>query len=201
MEVLAATIKRHPLATLVTVGKSTGVSASHIPLLYSADSSLGILRGHMARANRQWSDYLSGSEALAIFAGPQHYISPAWYASKKEHGRVVPTWNYVVVHVHGTLTLRQDPEWLLENVEALTNSQERHMDTPWQVSDAPPEFVDGLVKAIVGIEFKISRAQGKWKLSQNRSDADRMGVIAALEASSSTDARAMASLIHASLSE
>ena len=114
--------------------------------------------------------------ALAIFTGPQHYISPNWYPSKHEDGKVVPTWNYIVVHVHGTLAIKDDPEWLLENVTALTDKQEAASPTPWRVTDAPPGYTQNLLKSIVGVELTITRWEGKWKLSQNRSQPDREAV-------------------------
>ena len=185
----------HPLATLVTAG-SGGLAASHLPLLYyRAEAGSGVLRGHMARANPQWREVLPGSEALAIFGGPQHYISPNWYPSKQEHGKVVPTWNYVVVHAHGTLTIRNEPEWLLENVRALSDVHESTSEAPWQVTDAPPEFITNMLKAIVGVEVTITRLEGKWKVSQNRPVADRHGVIRGLESIASPEAAAMAALV------
>ena len=185
----------HPLAALVTAG-SGGLAASHLPLLYCrAEGGHGVLRGHMARANPQWREVLPGSEALAIFGGPQHYISPNWYPSKQEHGKVVPTWNYVVVHAHGPLKIRNEPEWLLENVRALSDVHESTSETPWRVADAPPEFIANLLKAIVGVELTITRLEGKWKVSQNRPVADRHGVIRALESIDSPEADAMAALV------
>ncbi|MBK5295055.1 MAG: FMN-binding negative transcriptional regulator [Acidobacteriia bacterium] len=181
LEVLAVAIERHPLAALVTLGPAARISASHLPLLfYPAEGPMGTLRGHMARANPQWIDHVPGSEALAIFAGPQHYISPNWYPSKKEHGKVVPTWNYVVVHARGQVTFPQDPQWLLANVTALTDAQEKHSEDAWKVSDAPADFIGGLLRAIVGIELRITSLEGKWKASQNRPEEDRRGVMAAL---------------------
>ncbi|HEY6987827.1 MAG TPA: FMN-binding negative transcriptional regulator [Bryobacteraceae bacterium] len=194
-EIIEAAMASHPLATLVTAG-SGGLEASHLPLLYyPAESGRGVLRGHMARANPQWREVLPGSEALAIFGGPQHYISPNWYPSKQEHGKVVPTWNYVVIHAHGPLKIRNEPEWLLENVRALSDVHESASETPWRVADAPPEFIANLLKAIVGVELTITRLEGKWKVSQNRPIADRHGVIRGLESIASSDADAMAALV------
>lgn len=181
-EVLEAAIANYPLATLVTIG-AQGIGASHLPLLHhSAGDAPGVLRGHLARANPQWQEYLPESEALAIFNGPQHYITPGWYPSKQEHGRVVPTWNYVTVHVRGKLTFHTDPAWLLENVRALTDSQEAANQPPWRVSDAPEDYIGKMLGAIVGVELRIGGWEGKWKLSQNRPEADRQGVIGGLEA-------------------
>jgi transcriptional regulator len=198
-ETLEAAMAGHPLATLVTIG-SGRLEASHIPLLYyRTETGLGVLRGHLARANQQWRNLVPASEALAIFSGPQHYVSPAWYPSKQEHGKVVPTWNYVVVHAHGALSLRNEPEWLLENVRALSDAHESSSEMPWQVADAPPEFIQNLLKAIVGVELTINRLEGKWKVSQNRPIPDREGVVRGLEALDSPDARDMAELVKANL--
>jgi len=194
-EILEAAMVSHPLAALVTAG-SGGLAASHLPLLYyRAEGGHGVLRGHMARANRQWREVLPGSEALAIFGGPQHYVSPTWYPSKQEHGKVVPTWNYVVIHAHGMLTVRNEPEWLLENVRALSERHESTNEAPWQVADAPPEFIANLLKAIIGVELTITRLEGKWKVSQNRPIPDRRGVISGLESIASPEAAAMAALV------
>jgi transcriptional regulator len=198
-EILEAAMAGHPLATLVTAG-SGGLAASHIPLLYyRAATGLGVLRGHLARANPQWRDYPSASQALAIFSGPQHYISPTWYPSTQEHGKVVPTWNYVVVHAHGPIAIRNEPEWLLENVRALSDVHESASDTPWRVADAPPEFIANMLNAIVGVELTIARLEGKWKLSQNRSIPDRQGVVRGLQAPDSPAALQMAELVKANL--
>ena len=179
-EILRAAIAQHPLATLVTIGVD-GLCASHIPLLYDpADGPYGTLRGHMARANQQWNTLQPDASALAIFRGPQQYISPSWYAAKQKHGKVVPTWNYVIVEAAGPLRVIEDPAWLLENVRALTTSQEQSRDTPWKVEDAPADYIAGLLKAIVGVEMKIQRWEGKWKMRQNRPAEDRAGIIEAL---------------------
>jgi len=175
--VLSAAIAGYPLATLVTIG-AQGMDATHLPMLYRD----GVLRGHVARANPQWQEYTPGSEALAIFTGPQHYITPNWYPSKTEHGRVVPTWNYVAVHARGTLTFHEDPEWLLQFVTALTDEHEKSGAAPWSVSDAPAEYIEGQLRAIVGVEMTIASLAGKWKLSQNRPQADVDGVIEGLGA-------------------
>lgn len=194
-EVLHALIARHPLATLIT-STAGEFAVSYLPLLYfPQEDGAGVLQGHMARANSQWQSYSSGSPALAVFSGPQHYITPNWYVSKAEHGKVVPTWNYVAVHAHGTLTFKDDPEWILSNVKALTNSQEHASSHPWSVSDAPPEFIQQQLRAIVGVEFSITRLEGKWKVSQNRSRDDREGVISGLRGLDTPAADEMADLV------
>jgi transcriptional regulator len=175
--VLGEAMAAYPLATLVTTG-TRGMDATHLPMLHRD----GVLRGHIARANPQWQDYTAGTEALAIFTGPQHYITPNWYASKREHGRVVPTWNYVAVHARGTLTFHHDPEWLRSFVTTLTDEHERTSAEPWRVADAPEEYIEGQLRAIVGVEMTITSLEGKWKLSQNRPEADIDGVAEGLGA-------------------
>jgi transcriptional regulator len=169
--VLHDLIRSRPLATLVTLAPD-GMTANHIPMLIVADPlPFGTLLGHVARGNPQWR--AGETPALAIFTGPEHYISPSWYPSKQEHGRVVPTWNYAAVHAYGTLRIHQDAAWLRGLVTRLTETHEARFDRPWSVSDAPADYIEGLLKAIVGIEIRIDRLEGKWKMGQNRSDADR----------------------------
>jgi len=169
--VLHELIRQRPLATLVTLG-ANGLVANHIPMMVEAEPGpLGSLVGHVARGNSLWRD--SEPQVLAIFTGPEHYISPNWYLSKQEHGKVVPTWNYAAVHVHGTLHVHEERDWLLALVTKLTDTHEAGSERPWRVSDAPPDYVDGLLAGIVGIEIRIERLEGKWKMGQNRSDSDR----------------------------
>ncbi len=149
----------------------------------------------MAKANPQWSELEAGTQALAIFTGPQHYISPSWYPSKTEHGKVVPTWNYVVVHARGPLQVIHDPHWLKRNVSELTAAHEAGFANPWKVSDAPADFIDNLVNAIVGIEIPIATLEGKCKASQNRPEADRLGVIAGLRELKTPEADRMAEIV------
>jgi transcriptional regulator len=180
-EVLHAAIQRAEFGTLVTLG-SDGLIATHLPLLLEPEAGpLGALYGHVARANPQWRDHLDSVPALAIFLGPQAYVSPAWYATKRENGRVVPTWNYLAVHAYGPLRTYDDPSRLRAHVERLTRRQESGRTDPWHVGDAPDEYIDGMVKGIVGIELPIERLEGKWKMSQNRPRADRLGAIEGLE--------------------
>lgn len=191
VEVLHALIQAHPLATLVTHG-AKGLDANHIPLLIDpAPAPYGTLRGHVARANPLWRQTEGHAEVLAVFQGPHGYVTPSWYASKAQHGKVVPTWNYAVVHAHGPLIVHDDAEWLRGLVTRLTVSQESHRAQPWQVTDAPLDYIDTMLKAIVGIEIPIARLQGKWKMSQNRLAQDREGVIAALTASGDVASLAM----------
>jgi transcriptional regulator len=176
-EVLHALIRTHPFAQLITTGEQ-GLMANPLPLLIDpAASSNGTLRGHLARANDQVAALRAGGQALVIFQGPQAYVSPSWYPGKAEHGKVVPTWNYVAVHAWGVPRVIDDAAWLRRLVEDLTVSQEQGRPNPWAVGDAPADFIATMVKAIVGIEIPIDRIEGKWKLSQNRSEPDRRGVV------------------------
>jgi len=195
VDVLHALAREHPLATLVTLG-ATGLNANHIPLEVDPEPTpLGTLRGHVARANPVWQDLTAGVEALAIFQGPSAYVSPAWYPTKRETGKVVPTYNYAVVHAYGPLHIVEDAAWLRGLVERLTDRFEAGRAEPWQVNDAPPSFIDAQLRAIVGIEIPISRLSGKWKLSQNRSAADHSGVVAGLGASAEPADIALARLM------
>ena len=170
--VLHELIRQQPLAALVT-STPGGLYASHLPLLIEPEPApFGTLVGHLARANPQWQEAAPGAEVLAIFTGPQTYITPAWYATKAETGKVVPTWNYAAVHAYGTLRFFDDETRLLALVTRLTETHEGKRAEPWAVSDAPPEFVRGMLRAIVGFELVITRLEGKWKMSQNRPPVD-----------------------------
>ena len=151
----------------------------------------------MARANPHWQRIESGERALVIFSGPNHYITPNWYPSKREHGEVVPTWNYAAVHVTGVARVFEDTVSLLRHLRELTDAQEAGFPEPWSVADAPAEYVEGMAKSIVGVEIAVQRIEGKWKMSQNRSEADRQGVIAALDALGSHAGHEMANLMRA----
>jgi len=174
-------------ADLVTV-TAGGLLATMLPFLYDPPGSrpdagpLGSLVGHVARNNQQWREPSLG-DSLVIVRGPDAYISPAWYATKREHGRVVPTWNYLTAHVYGPLVIHDDLAWLEALVRRLTAHHEANRERPWSVDDAPPEYVAGQLRAIVGVEVRIARIEAKAKLSQNRSDADIAGVIAGLDGS------------------
>ena len=173
-------VRENPLCTLVT-NTSKGLIATHLPIvLHETDSGFGVLRGHVARGNPQWRDFSTAEEALAIFTGPQHYITPSWYPGKHTHGKEVPTWNYVAVHAYGLLRVVDDPSWLLAHLTSLTNQSEPRTKSSWKVSDAPPEFIANQMRGIVGIEIEVSRVEGKWKVSQNRTDEEARGVIAGL---------------------
>jgi transcriptional regulator len=175
-QALHALMREHPLATLVSRGDE-GLTADHVPLEY--DGASNTLRGHVARANPVWR-HAAGQPVLAVFCGPQAYISPSLYRSKAEHHKVVPTWNYAVVHAHGPLQVVEQAPWLHALVSRLTGHHETVRAQPWAVSDAPDDYVQQMLRAIVGIEIPVGRLIGKWKVSQNRSDADRAGVAAGL---------------------
>ena len=173
-------IARTGLASFITVG-ADGPIVSHVPLVHEpSDTGLGRLIGHLARANPQWQETDLSKPALAVFMGPDAYVSPSWYPSKAEAGRVVPTWNYAVVHVRGALTFFDDAAKLRDAVERLTDHHERTRADRWQVSDAPERYVASQLKGIVGFEIAISSIEGKYKLSQNKSEPDRQGAIAGL---------------------
>lgn len=187
---LHALMREHPLAALVSVldGEPT---ADHVPLQFDAQTNT--LRGHVARANPLWR-VAAGRPVLAVFTGPQAYVTPSWYPSKAATHKVVPTWNYTVVHAHGVLRVVDDAPWLHALVSRLTDDHEAPRAAPWAVGDAPEDFVQQLLHAIVGIEIPVRRLVGKWKISQNRSEADRLGVAAGL-AQGADEARTLAELV------
>ncbi len=194
-------IQHTRLAQLVTLGEQ-GLQASHLPLLLNPDEGPnGTLYGHLAKANPQWKDLQNGSEALVIFAGGDAYISPAFYPAKAEHGKVVPTWNYLAVHAYGKAEVFSDAQRLLGVVTALTDRHEGNRAQPWKVSDAPADYIEGMLKAIVGFALPIERLIGKRKLSQNRSPADIAGVREGLAASTDARDQAVARLIPPGASE
>jgi transcriptional regulator len=190
--VLQQLMREHALATVITMG-AEGLIANHFPLILEAETgALGTLRGHVSRMNPQWRDSLPHVSALAIFQGPSAYITPSWYPSREETGKVVPTYNYVVVHAHGPLRTYEDPQLLLRNVRALTELHEAGFAERWGVDDAPSDFIREQLKGIVGIEIPIARLEGKWKVSQNRVAADRQGVIDGLRAAGDAKSLTMA---------
>jgi transcriptional regulator len=193
--VLHGLIRAHPLAALVTL-TADGLVANHIPMLIgSADGSLGTLVGHVSRANPVWQAIRPDVEALAIFQGREHYITPAWYPTKQATGKVVPTWNYAVVHARGPLSVIHDRAWLRALVERLTDTHEAGRPDPWHVTDAPGDFIERQLGGIVGLELVITRLEGKWKVSQNRSAEDRAGVTRGLRAAGGPASLAMAELV------
>lgn len=200
VEVLHALMRDHPFATLVTTTKGgAGLTANHLPLHLEPETGpFGVLQGHVARANPVWQQ-AAGSEVLVVFHGPQAYVTPSWYETKREHGKAVPTWNYVVVHAHGRLRTIDDPDWLLGNLEALVAHHEAGFAEPWQISDAPPDYIDKMLTAIIGIEIELTGLKGKWKISQNQPSVNRAGVVAGLRELGTADALAMAELVAGTL--
>ncbi len=177
LEALHEAIRSNPLGTLVTAAPT--ILANHVPfVLHAGEGSkgLGTLRAHLARGNDQAGLGPANVDALAIFLGVEHYITPSWYKTKRQTGKVVPTWNYVAVHATGRLRVIDDPAWVARQIETLTDRHEGSRDAPWAVSDAPNDFIAAQLRGIVGIEIDIRDLQGKWKLSQNRNAADRQGV-------------------------
>jgi transcriptional regulator len=191
---LRALMAAHPLATLVHAGGGDGFTADHVPLIFEpapeGAAHAGVLKGHVARANPLWRQ-AAGQRVLAVFNGPQAYVSPGWYPSKADTHKVVPTWNYAVVHAHGTLEAHDDPAWLHAFVTTLTQAHEAGRTPPWAVSDAPADYVQQMLRAIVGIQITVTALEGKWKVSQNRGTEDRAGVADGVEAESP----AMAALV------
>lgn len=192
---LRALMREHPLATLITHG-AQGLDANPVPLLWLDDGSAhGLLRGHVARANPVWRDTPQGSEVLAVFHGADAYISPNWYATKRESGKVVPTWNYAVVHARGPLRIVEDAAWLRELLMALTQTHEATQPRPWTLNDAPVDYIERMLGAIVGIELPLSSLQGKWKASQNQPAVNRAGVAAGLRQRGAAVDAVMAALV------
>ena len=175
-------------AQLVTTGADGYPLATLLPVVWRGDTVIA----HFARANEHWKAIGADQPALLVVTGPQAYISPTWYAAKAEHGRVVPTWNYSVVQLTGRATVHDDVEWLQDALDELVEHHEGHREAPWHRTDAPERYISGQLRAIVGLEFAVERVEAKAKLSQNRSDADRAGVIAGLDAETSPDAHAVA---------
>jgi transcriptional regulator len=195
LEILHGLIQSQPFATLITMG-SSGLIATHLPMALSpGEGSPDILRGHVSRANPQWRDLDSSVDALAIFAGPQHYITPSWYPEKFEDAKVVPTWNYAVVHAYGTVTTIEDPAWLLTHLKSLTAQHEAAFPSPWAVTDVPEDYVASQIRGIVGIEIPIRRLEGKWKVSQNKSERTRKSIERGLEELGTPASLAMRQLV------
>lgn len=195
VDVLHELMRARPLATLVTLLPS-GLNADHIPLHLSiADSPLGTLRGHVARGNPLWREHAGDVEVLTVFQGADAYVTPSWYPTKLETGKAVPTWNYAVAHAYGWLRVIDDAVWLREHLATLTAEHEATFAEPWRLTDAPGDYIEKLIGAVVGIEVVISRLSGKWKLSQNQPAQNRDGVIDGLREGGRADALAIAALI------
>jgi transcriptional regulator len=192
-------LRANPLGMWVTLGDD-GLIANPIPFLIDPErGEFGTLVGHVARANPVWKSFSKTVDSLVIFQGPQAYVSPSWYPAKQEHGKVVPTWNYAVVHAYGKPRVIEDRDWLLNHVEQQTDTREAGLAMPWAVTDAPPDYIDSMLKAIVGIEIPVTKLVGKWKVSQNRPKADRQGVVEGLLARGNEASVEMAELVKSRL--
>lgn len=196
VDVLHELMRARPLATLITLLPG-GLNADHVPLHLSVTDAapLGVLRGHVARANPLWQEHSQGTEVLAVFQGADAYVTPSWYPTKREHGKAVPTWNYVVAHAWGALRVVEDAAWLRTHLDALTAHEEAAFAEPWQVADAPRDYVDKLIGAVVGIEIAVSRLAGKWKVSQNQPAQNRAGVVDGLRGRGAPAAAEVAALV------
>jgi len=196
-DALHGVIRAHPLATLITAGEG-GLIANPVPFVLHADEGeQGVLRAHLARPNGQWREIAAGAVVLVVFQGVERYVTPSWYAAKREHGKVVPTWNYVTVQARGDARAIEDAGWLAAQIDSLTRQQEGPRAEPWAVTDAPAPFIAAQARGIVGIEIAITSLVGKFKLSQNRQEADKLGVLDGLSADPDSDSQAMAALVKA----
>ncbi|WP_424983748.1 FMN-binding negative transcriptional regulator [Maritalea sp. S77] len=197
-EVLQQLVQSHPLAMLACNGKGVPI-VNHVPMIWAGEMQRPILLAHLAKGNDLIKQIFDGQEALAVFQGATHYITPSWYPGKKEHGKVVPTYNYMVAHLRGTLHFHEDTGWLLNQLNGLTNQMESGRDGPWSVDDAPEAFTERQLKGIYGVELRVTEMVGKWKVSQNRAVADQQSVAAGLRGEGNDEAQHMADLISAKL--
>jgi len=192
IEVLRSLIKSRPLGAWTTIANGD-IEVNHIPFILHEDrGEFGTLVGHVARSNTVWKNFSEDKNSVIVFQGEQAYITPSWYPSKHQHGKVVPTWNYMVVHAEGIPKLTCEGDRLLEHLNELTNTHEAEQALPWKVSDAPQEFINKLRQAIVGIEVPIRKLTGKWKLGQNRPAADQLGIISGLTSGGDAQSNALA---------
>jgi transcriptional regulator len=191
---LKALITNYPLATLITYSE-TGLEANHIPFLLNSSADTDVLQGHFAKSNQLWKTLKDQSEVLVIFHGPNTYISPNYYPTKQDTGKVVPTWNYVTVHVKGVMSYIHDDDCNMDLVTNLTNQHESEQAIPWTVSDAPKDFTKKMLSGIVGIEITILSMQGKWKLSQNQPEQNQRGVVTGLSQQADSGSQTMAGMI------
>jgi transcriptional regulator len=196
---MQAHIDRHPLGAWVCQ-QDGGLVANHIPFfLDRTRGPQGRLMGHVSRANPVWRHLLSGAPSVVMFMGPQTYITPGWYPGKQAHGKVVPTWNYAAVHVHGVARTKDDPFWMLDMLHRLTDAQESKRASPWKVDDAPGDYIQQKLRAIVGVEITIDRMEGRLKVSQDEDRADRIATIEGLKQEPDTQAQLMARMVHTAL--
>jgi transcriptional regulator len=200
-EAVSALMQSHPLGAWVCHSRD-GLVANHVPFfLDRTRGPHGVLMGHVARANPVWRLLSADTPSVVMFQGAESYITPGWYPGKGEHGKVVPTWNYVVAHAHGTARAIEDPDWMLDMLIRLTASQESRQTSPWRVSDAPSGFIEKLMRGIVGIEIQINRLEGKLKASQDEDSRDRHGTVGGLQSIHSDQSREMAELILSTLTK
>ncbi|MCF4099712.1 FMN-binding negative transcriptional regulator [Maritalea mediterranea] len=197
-DVLKKLVKQHPLAMLACNGAPVPI-VNHLPMIWDEADRSPRLLAHLAKGNGLIKDATEGQEALAIFQGPTHYITPNWYPGKKEHGKEVPTYNYMVAHLRGTLHFYEDADWLLAQLNQLTDQMESGRAAPWSVGDAPEAFTARQLKGIYGVELRVTEMVGKWKVSQNRAPVDRQGVVQGLRQEGDDEARQMADLIASKL--
>ncbi|WP_294248503.1 FMN-binding negative transcriptional regulator [uncultured Sphingomonas sp.] len=193
-DVLLDAVAAIGLASLVVVRDGVPEAVS-LPMIATRDGDALMLEGHVALANPVWRLAESGTVVLAIFQGPHAYVHPGWYPTKREHGKVVPTWNYVVVQAHGVLSVTRDPEWLAVHLARLTETREAGRAEPWSMNDAPADFIQGLQRGIVGLTLRVARLEGVWKIAQHHPEPNRRGVIAGLAASDAAGDRAMAAVM------
>ncbi len=191
---LRSIIRDYPFATLITISDS-GLEANHIPFFLNQVNGKDVLQGHLSKGNPLWKNLKNESEVLVVFQGPHSYVSPSNYPTKQETGKVVPTWNYIAVHVKGTMKCIHDLSWCMEMINNLTKQHERKQNVPWAVSDAPEEFTKNMVSGIVGIEIDISAMSGKWKVSQNQPERNQLGVVAGLSIIPDTGSQKMADIM------
>jgi transcriptional regulator len=192
---MRAQIAEYPLGAWVCMAQSQ-LMANHIPFVLDVQHGAhGRLLGHVSRANPVWRELADGAPSVVMFMGPDAYITPSWYPGKHQHGKVVPTWNYVTVHVHGMARAMEDNEWILDVINRLTDAQESRRDTPWRVSDAPAAYIDQMLKAVVGIDIKIERLEGRLKVSQDEDEQDRLGTVEGLRRTSHAPAQTLSDLV------
>lgn len=193
-------IRANPLAMLITAG-GRGLIANPIPFVITGEPGEERLRAHLARPNEQWREIADGAEPLIVFQSVEHYVSPSWYDTKRQTHKVVPTWNYVIVQVRGPARVDESAAYLADQIDQLTAEHERKRAEPWRVADAPPEFIAAQMRGIVGVEVEIREITGKFKLSQNRNEADQQGVIAGLAQEKAPEAAEMRAMIAAHLAK